>query len=325
VPRFLFLFSSYLLFLQVNSQLPALIPYNHNGVWGYADSTGKIRIKPQWDRVSFFYPTGLAWVEKGIRVKLKGPDVQRGFYTTTQRGFIDSNGKLVIPLNRVMAMEEYVPNSTYFNLELQESIHSLFDNKGRLLCNDCVQKDSLYAINRVIFKSRWNRYGLKDKYGKVRAHARYKRIDEITETEVRENMFYVYGKGKIQADSEHVELLNFSYPLWEISLGKAHKKLIDSNGNTVVKWSIYSKNIYVEPYDIHRIKGEYIGDKLRQIPIQYADSSQLYFVASGKKYSCQEIYQMMNQNTGRYDKIAALFRQPNFYITDKYGRKYVKK
>lgn len=35
--------------------LPGLIPYRQGNYWGYADSTGAIRIAPQWEEATFFY------------------------------------------------------------------------------------------------------------------------------------------------------------------------------------------------------------------------------------------------------------------------------
>ena len=39
----------------VKSQpLPALIPYTDGKLWGYCDSTGIVKIPPQWDEANFF-------------------------------------------------------------------------------------------------------------------------------------------------------------------------------------------------------------------------------------------------------------------------------
>lgn len=53
--RFLFFLLLVLQSLQIAAQqLPELIPYRDGKLWGYADSTGKVWIKPQYEQTNFF-------------------------------------------------------------------------------------------------------------------------------------------------------------------------------------------------------------------------------------------------------------------------------
>ncbi|MDZ4839506.1 MAG: WG repeat-containing protein [Bacteroidota bacterium] len=69
--------------LSLNAQkLPALIPYHDlNEVWGYADSTGKIKVKPKYDKAEALNK-GFAKVKLGDKV-----------------GLINEAGKELIPVN----------------------------------------------------------------------------------------------------------------------------------------------------------------------------------------------------------------------------------
>lgn len=68
-------------------KLPALIPYEDNGLWGYCDAEGHVVITPQWEKANFFN-NGKALV----------------FYPTTGRDKIfctvDTKGSYIIPPER---------------------------------------------------------------------------------------------------------------------------------------------------------------------------------------------------------------------------------
>lgn len=73
---FLFLLGTCL----AEAQLPALIPYRDGDKWGYADSTGKVIIAPQFTEVNFF-SEGRAMVYDGKKA-----------------GYINMKGEIVIPM-----------------------------------------------------------------------------------------------------------------------------------------------------------------------------------------------------------------------------------
>ncbi len=67
--------------LPVTASAQQLIPYRKGELWGYADATLKIRVRPEYDAVGRWGRGGLAWVRRGDRY-----------------GYVNSTGRLVIPL-----------------------------------------------------------------------------------------------------------------------------------------------------------------------------------------------------------------------------------
>lgn len=67
------------------AQLPSLIPYQSKGKFGYSDSTKKVIINPDYEKVYPFY-NGMARVRKNRKF-----------------GFIDSTGEVIIPLKYAYA------------------------------------------------------------------------------------------------------------------------------------------------------------------------------------------------------------------------------
>jgi hypothetical protein len=112
VNRILILFLLTLQTLQLAAQpLPELIPYRKGKLWGFADSTGKIRIEPQWGGVHFFEgdyarisaggKNGLINRKGEVVVKpdyLIGEEIAPGYYCIgrEQKGVINRKGQVII-------------------------------------------------------------------------------------------------------------------------------------------------------------------------------------------------------------------------------------
>jgi hypothetical protein len=71
--------------------LPNLIPYRSGKLWGYCDKDKKIKIKPDYDNVSFFNEFGLAQVFK------ENLDNKSSYKKTYLTGVIDTLGNKIIP------------------------------------------------------------------------------------------------------------------------------------------------------------------------------------------------------------------------------------
>ncbi|ABR49257.1 KWG Leptospira repeat protein [Alkaliphilus metalliredigens QYMF] len=86
-----------------------LIQFEIEGKWGFADIfTGKIAIEPTWDYAGPFY-RGYAHVVLGVQLASEGySDEKQG----GQHGYIDSDGKIIIPLEYDDAEE--IPYRKYF-------------------------------------------------------------------------------------------------------------------------------------------------------------------------------------------------------------------
>lgn len=72
--------------------LPTLIPYRDGKLWGYCDKDKNIKIKPEYDKVSFFNELGLA------RVFKENPDEDEIFENPFLIGVIDKLGNKIIPI-----------------------------------------------------------------------------------------------------------------------------------------------------------------------------------------------------------------------------------
>ncbi len=128
------------LFLSTIITTPAqdtLIPYRVKNKWGYSDYNGKIKIKPQYDSVSFFGNVSL-------------PEV--GYLTVVaeknQLGLINNKGKLVIPM-------------------IYENIDVGFDHGEWVNCIIAKSKGKYGAVNstnRILLPFNYDSIVLKEKY-----------------------------------------------------------------------------------------------------------------------------------------------------------------
>lgn len=92
---FLLLISSDVLFSQEET---LLIPYRKGTLWGFADTTGKIVIQPEYDEVDFFL-NGQAKVSKNEII---------GSNTKEKYGFVNTKGEVIIPI-----IYDYIGESRY--------------------------------------------------------------------------------------------------------------------------------------------------------------------------------------------------------------------
>lgn len=102
--------------------LPLLVPYNAGDLWGYADTTGRVRIAPQWLSAQFF-SGGKALV--GVAVKAG----QRAAF-----GLIDTDGRYIIsPELRWTGRWNGSWSKTEFNAFDSAGRMGLVDDAGNLL------------------------------------------------------------------------------------------------------------------------------------------------------------------------------------------------
>ncbi len=79
--------------------LPALIPFRQGKLWGYADSTGIIRIQPQFDFAGFFN-NGLAPVKKGKRTEVINSKGKPLFNWKHSSVYVDKSGLLFVETDK---------------------------------------------------------------------------------------------------------------------------------------------------------------------------------------------------------------------------------
>lgn len=118
-----FVFSSSL-FSQENIYL---IPYRSGKLWGYSDTLGNIKIKPQFDSVSFFYNSNQVVISKN------------------KKGVVNRLGKLIIPVD-FDEVEEYVDGFA----AKRKNIYGFYDFQGRRVLSvkyeSISRKDSLFIV-----------------------------------------------------------------------------------------------------------------------------------------------------------------------------------
>lgn len=314
-----FLLICFLLPLLGKAQLPALIPFNDHGKWGYSDSNGVIKIQPAWSLVSFFYPNGMAWVEIEKKIynkrKIVGIDILRGI--------IDTQGNYIIEPKYALADQKITPETHYFYFYYAEGFYMLYDNIGKFICSNCVKGDSFFRLNRMVHYSyKRHQYGLKDLNGKWRS----KRYDGLYLEETGDFSYYKYCK-KIDLGEYHkIKKFNTNQPLW-IGNKESRYYLIDSNGNEVYSWKPGGqKNFAPEYCETSPMIGVNFGGIKKRFAIQYPDTSELFFNGPTELHNCTTLYEIYSKdNFILNDEIQCQFRQSNFYLIDKYGREYTRK
>jgi hypothetical protein len=105
-----------------------LIQFEVDGKWGIANIyTGEIIIKPIWDYVGPFY-RGYAHVSLGCELEING----RCYVSVNggKHGYIDTKGKIVIPLDYDYAEE--IPYRKYFQVS-KDGKWGLIDNQNNIL------------------------------------------------------------------------------------------------------------------------------------------------------------------------------------------------
>lgn len=106
----LLVFSSFIL----EARLPNLIPYRKGELWGYSDSTKRIVIQPQWDKVSLFGGASAAVCKDN------------------RWGLIDTSGKLIVGLNYTSISAEWI-NGVRIVQKQSGNSYGAMDDKGKLI------------------------------------------------------------------------------------------------------------------------------------------------------------------------------------------------
>lgn len=124
-----------------------LIQFEVDGKWGFADIyTGEIKIKPVWGYAGPFY-RGYAHVASEVELVTNGGTHIEG----GKHGYIDSNGKLIIPLEYDYADD--IPYRKYFEVS-KNGKKGLIDKENKTIVN--FQWDYLETSygNQLIFCGR---------------------------------------------------------------------------------------------------------------------------------------------------------------------------
>ena len=96
--------------------LPALIPYNDGEKWGYADTNGKVKIAPGWEKVAFF---------KGHKAKVT--------IANNHFSLIDTSGAYIIPPSRHWNGDWNGPENTALNSRDSNGLYGLIDTNNQVL------------------------------------------------------------------------------------------------------------------------------------------------------------------------------------------------
>ena len=172
-----------------------LLPYRHNGKWGYIDSNGKTVIPYQWDYADEF-SEGLAMVFNGALNKYGKPD--KGVY-----GVINTTGGYIIPLMECASIhvDEPIENDISISYEAdsqgtQDCTYEYWRVDGTKIGND--RWDDAYDPDngKLLCASKNNKWGYVNREtGEVTINYQYdvaeNFIDGIACVGKRQNLFRV--------------------------------------------------------------------------------------------------------------------------------------
>jgi len=248
--RLFFIFATFPLILQ--AQLPELIPYRKGSLWGYADSTGKVIVEPQWKWVGLPNRHGIVQVPYSyIRTKNDTADVVQ---------YLNKYGSPIISYETLLDFSRrhfsYKPENIYMsllddtilevNLEIKGDFVAriYYDVNGKMLfaCansdGDFVQLYSYrYVFNRQVVQpeeSKKGRYYFADRHFN-RKSPYFDRYEE----EVAFNSYNLFILMSYDGRRDSL-ILNPDGPAARISKGK-YTYLVDTNFRTLYK---YRKELY---------------------------------------------------------------------------------
>lgn len=312
IPIFIILFSS----VSLCAQLPKLIPYKDHGKWGYADSNGKVIIKPRWNQVSLFYSNNYAWVERDSVFRfwrgVRALDGHERF-----RFFIDSLGREWLGFNCSYMMDYGEPVSRYYNIQIQESVYRVHDIHGHHICDDCIRREALYLPKRYVFCTKRG-CGLKDLKGKVVVKPRYQFVDIFMDDRLNygDSFYTVFKVSHI--DSPSARILNPDFPLWVAESRKHDYLVFDSIGSTLLKIENYG----YQPLRIERSQVVERPDTSKPLTpiyhVVFPDSSLLFVVWGRERISCKTYYQRLNLYSPDHFMLSK-----EIWFEDIYGRRYI--
>lgn len=226
-------------------QLPELIPYRKGKLWGFADSTGKIRIEPQWDGVEFFDGQA-AIVHKDKRsgvITREGnmivPAVYLDIFQTRSGRFIvdslqwsglrDSNGNSILPAVYAQVLEVPGTRTEVFVLTDSSRHFNLLYNFStkRIVYKTINNLQSWFEGSNLLFEEEYTppqqyRYRLVDINGTVKTNRFFDKI-------------YVLQPKLISIDFSK----EFDFDQWLIGVeffanGKKHCGIYNQEGNEIL-------------------------------------------------------------------------------------------
>lgn len=265
------------------SNAQELVPYCKNGVYGYSDLKGKIKIEPQFRRASLFNNgTAIVYMEReyflinsnGKKLFTKGYDdidlLQGNLYVAQKgdsSGVIDSKGKVVLPIvyksidcdeKTVIVAEDQNAITTLFTLSLKE----IMKTKGKVYV-DKDRDDNIYTIKitetindiESIKTSIINLAG-KTLVGPVKGHISIKNMSpfDLYSIEIKEYDKEKYGiineKGEviIPIDFDEVRIMDIREKLFE----KEIEKILNENPKETKK--LVNNKSFLSKLEVYAIK-----------------------------------------------------------------------
>jgi hypothetical protein len=126
---------------------PNLIPYRASELWGYCDTSGKIKIKPQFDAAGLFILSHSGYINNpAAKVKLKNTEQM-----------IDTSGEVIVP-GGMLSIKEFAVNHYLFflatNSENKKGVYFNGDTIVSFLYSDIKWKLNDSDINQILFEVR---------------------------------------------------------------------------------------------------------------------------------------------------------------------------
>ncbi|MBC7862869.1 MAG: WG repeat-containing protein, partial [Bacteroidia bacterium] len=125
--------------------------FKQKGLYGYIDTTGTIKVKPEWDELSFSFCDGVGDATKNAKVCL-----------------MDSTGKIILPLE----FTDIVCYCFDTHKAIQKNINGKLlwgycDNKGKILIEPQYEEENAFGSSKLAFVKKDGKFGCIDKTGKV--------------------------------------------------------------------------------------------------------------------------------------------------------------
>jgi hypothetical protein len=134
---FILLISTFIILELRAQRLPELIPYNDHGKWGYADTTGQLKIPLKFDRaLPFYHGVAVVGFKKAKEIRVGGNELEYSI--------IDQNGE-----NCLLERYEYIEQSddgSYFIVQ-KNNLYGIIDKSFQLITPCSYDKIHPYQHN----------------------------------------------------------------------------------------------------------------------------------------------------------------------------------
>ncbi len=321
----------------INAQ--ELVPYCKNGVYGYSDLKGKIKIEPQFRRASLFN-NGVAIVymeheyflinTSGKKIFTKGYDdidlLQGNLYVAQKgdsNGIINNKGKVVLPIiyksidcddKIVIVAEDFNATNTLLTLSLKEIMRT----KGKVYV-DKSRNENIYTIETTektdsLETTETSIVNLDGKIlvGSVKGRVSIRSMSpfDLYSIEIKENDKERFGiineKGEaiIPIEFEEVKLMEVKEKLLE----KEAQKIFDGNPKEIKK--IVSDKNFLSRLEIYAVKNDKVSvyNFLGKEIIKPITGESVEYIERGNDY-------FYHVQSSVKDTIADTYRHKDFLFT----------